>query len=137
MIARLKAYAPLRAINGGRVYDTAPPPPKAGETNVRFKAFTSMGDPDAVPFANDGRRGSEVTLQIDNWAQATDSNADFARSADEMNGHVCDALFGNQVTEPNGWTLHFVWIEGARVTRDPDGVTAHGIVTVVAQLTPD
>lgn len=137
LIATLQENDALTAIGGGRVYDVQPSP----VDYVDRQPFTSMGEPDATPWGNDGYRGSEVTVQVDNWAMADETSVAHVRVASQMNAAVVNALWGPSSISvapdsPAEWIVHHVWIEGTRVLRDPDGVTAHGIVTVVVQLTP-
>lgn len=137
IIAALQGHAPLTAINGGRVYETPPPPPEPGEPRDDVP-FTSLGEPDATPWGNDGYRGSEVSLQIDNWAEATETAPDHMRVAHQMNIATLNAMWTITLSldSPADWVLHKVWIDGTRVERDPDGVTAHGIVNIRANITP-
>lgn len=136
IIAALQANAALRAINKGRVYDVQPPPDEFS----RFAPFTSMGEPDAQPWGNDGYRGCEVNIQIDNWTEASSTGDDHVRVAMQMNAAVVNALWGLSLTvdgaSPAEWIVHHPWIDGTRTVRDPDGVTAHGMVFARVQLTP-
>lgn len=133
--AALIADEAVAAIVGTKIYDT---PPAMDRT--RQMPSISLGPTQPTPFGNDDLRGCSLYMQLDCWAEPTAVAAKPMNVVRALHEAVMAKVFGNQVASPNGWTLHFVWIDPARtqvLPIDPDGKTAHAIVTIRADMTPD
>lgn len=120
VVARLKASAALTALIGGRVYDSVP-------ADAAFP-YVSIGPSQAVADDADCITGFEVTLQLDGWSR--------------MPGFV--EL--RQVAEAVREALHKVDLQltdnalvsiehrQTRELRDPDGLTSHAVIEIVALI---
>lgn len=116
MRQRLGANAVLRSLTGNRIYDRVPDKAKY--------PYVSFGPVEATQWADLGcLDGWEVFPQIDCWSQ----EVGYPECKKIVDG-VLDALGERQ---PIGFVNKFVvWeLRAARVLRDPDGLTSHGIVT--------
>lgn len=112
----------LMALVGGRVFDGVPPE-GAGFPRITF------GSTDAVPMQLECLDVREETLQIDIWT----------RENGELFGAklITDMIFGLLDGADLALATHAVSscvVEQARVFRDRDGLTAHGVVQVSAML---
>ncbi len=114
IVARLKADAAVAALINGRVYDSVP-------ANPVFP-YVTIGPADSNGDDADCIAGLEVAQQIDCWSRATGfpeckKLVDAVRAA--LHGYEPD-LASNAVV--------FFEHRSSRITRDPDGLTSHGIL---------
>lgn len=117
IVARLKAYAPLVALVGGRVYDN--PPEKPTYPHVSIGASDAIdNDADCIP-------GRIETVQIDCWTR----DGGRLRPAKEIADQVKAALHGF-AGELADHALVDMRVELMRAFMDADGLTAHGVVQV-------
>jgi hypothetical protein len=116
---RLVADAGVHAIVADRVLDNRP----AVET---FPCVT-FGPSDVVEDDAECITGRVETIQIDCWAR---SNARI-NAVKPLTDAVKDALHLYHVNPPNS-ALVELRVTAMRVFMDPDGLTAHGVVTVQA-----
>lgn len=116
---RLTIFAAVTAIVGQRIYDNVPEAPDF--------PYISFGASDHYPDDSDCIPCRVETLQIDCWARAQGKK----RPARELADAVKAALHEYEVEFPvNG--LVEMRVTGVQVMGDPDGITAHGIVTLTA-----
>lgn len=122
IVAALKADPVVNSIIAGRVYDGVP-------TNA-VKPYVSFGPFQQLPEHGACLDGGEAFIQLDGWAsgpattQVKALGAAIAFALDEAEL----ALDGQQLVE--------LTIEQVQYLRDPDGITAHAIVTVHAFTEP-
>lgn len=117
--ARLRAYAPIQALVGDKVYSSVP----AGAD----LPYISMADTNARDDDAEGIEAQAIDVTIHVWAGGGDALQDARAIADAVEAalrHYPLPLPVHQLT-----TMDF---RGARVFYDRDGVTAHGVVTFVA-----
>ena len=107
----------------GRIYDAVPV--------SAVKPYLSFGPFDVLPEAADCSQGADITLQIDGWATGPDTVA-----AKRLGAAVAKALHFAELPLDEGQRLVILSIETVRHLRDPDGITAHTVVTVRAQTEP-
>ena len=123
IVAVLKADAAVNAIVGGRIYDGVP--------SNATKPYVSFGPFQLLPEHGDCLDGGEAILQLDGWAtgpstvQVKQLGTAIARALDEA-PLVLDAP--QRCVE--------ISIEQTQYLRDPDGITAHAVVTVHAWTEP-
>lgn len=118
MVTRLKAYAPLTALIGQRVYDSVP-------SSATFP-YVSIGPKQSLPDDADCITGFEIFLQLDAWSRAV-GFPEVERVAEEVRVslHEYDLpLVDNALV-----TLTH---RQTRLLRDPDGLTNHAAVEFVA-----
>ena len=123
IVATLKADPAVAAIVAGRVYDIAPP------QNARAFPDITLGPNDYVPEDMDCIIGREETFQIDCWTKEHGR----LRACRALVDAVKDALHLPDLSLSEN-ALVLMRVELARVIRDPDGITAHGIVQVTASI---
>lgn len=117
--ARLAADPDVSALVTGRVYDNVPAEPEF--------PYISFGPSDHYTDDSDCISSRMETLQIDCWARDHGK----MRPARELADAVKAALHEYEVEFPvNG--LVEMRVTAVRVIGDPDGRTAHGIVTLQA-----
>ena len=112
----LTANTSVMALANG-VYDRVPSDPFGTKT-----AYISFGPEDAQEDDAEGITGIEVTIQIDVWSRAP-GFVECKRLTDL----VRKALHRKSLTLTEN-ALVDVWVFLARVVRDPDGETSHGVV---------
>lgn len=123
IIATLKADAAVASIVGDRVYDV--PPPQGTRT---FPDIT-LGPSDFVPEDMDCIIGREETVQIDCWTEEHGR----LKACRALVDAVKEALHLPDLEMPDN-ALVMMRVELARVFRDADGLTAHGVVQVTASI---
>lgn len=129
VVALLRDDAAVVALVDARIYASA------RDNSGPLEAIT-LGPSDSVPFHRRELKGSSVTLQVDCWAQAGENARDHMKRVRDLQAAVSEAL---HLAEPviTGWHLYApIEVTGARDFEDPDGVTAHGIITIRADLAP-
>lgn len=116
IVAALKAYAPLAALVGSRIYDDVPP-------SATFP-YVSLGPTDEVSDDADCIDASEITVQIDVWSRAIG-----APESLKIAHEVRAALATLSLT-----TNALVSLEhrNTRRLRDPDGLTNHAALDFLA-----
>lgn len=123
IVARLVADARLTALVAGRVYDRAP-------QNVVFP-WVEIGEWQDLPWEDGGCiNGLEYWLTIHVWARSHTA----ASEAKAVNAAIKASLH-NQKFPLVGHTLQSMRVPSARVIKDPDVSTRHGIVSVNAFTT--
>ena len=111
----------VHALVGNRIYDRMP-------ADVDYPCVT-FGPSDYSPEDMEGIKGRYETQQIDCWAM----NHGRLRPAKEIADAVKTALHEYEADAGDS-ALITMNVDAVRVMRDADGITAHGIVTVTANL---
>lgn len=122
IVARLKADAGVAALVAGRVYDTVP-------ANAVFP-YVTIGPVDSVDDDADCITGLLVAQQIDVWSRAVGTP-----EAKKIVDAVRHALHDQEAALPlssNG--MAYFECRNARINRDPDGLTSHGILSFEAGI---
>jgi uncharacterized protein DUF3168 len=107
----------------GRIYDGVPSNP--------VKPYISFGPFQMLPEHGDCLNGGEVFMTLDAWAagpstvQVKDIGAAIAADLDEA-----------PIVLDGGQRLVDISIEQTQYLRDPDGLTAHAVITVHAWTEP-
>lgn len=121
IVAALKSGA-TGALVGGRIYDAVP--------GGAAKPYVSFGPFQLLPEHGDCLDGGEAIVTLDGWAIGPDTvqikQVGSAIAADLDHAEL--ALDGQHLVELS--------IEQTQYMRDPDGITAHAIVTVHAWTEP-
>ncbi len=116
---RLTTYPPLTSLVSQRVYD-APPPVwpgdyvTIGEAQILRRDVTCLG-------------AEEVYLTLHAWSQYSGGFRDVKRIADA----VVEALHDYPLTLPTNRLVSLDHRQ-TRTLRDPDGVTSHSVISLVA-----
>lgn len=120
---RLIANQGVAAIIAGRVYTQAP-------QGVAFPHLV-LGEAQDLPFEDGGCiNGVETYLTLHGWTRSQKA----ASEAILLNAAVKLCLH-NQIFPLSGHVLQSMRVPSARVMRDPDGITWHGVITVHAYTT--
>jgi hypothetical protein len=123
LVAALKADAAVNAIIAGRIYDAVP--------SGAVKPYISFGPFQLLPEHGDCLNGGEAFVTLDGWATGPDTvqvkklGAAVARALD-MTAILLDAP--QRCVEMS--------VEQTQYMRDPDGITAHAVITVHAWTEP-
>lgn len=117
----LVADAGVGAIVGDRIYDHPP-------EDATFP-FLSFGASDYVITDDECIVGREETLQVDCWTRDQGRKRPCRELVDAVKAalHEADGVFTTNA-------LVEIRVTAARVFDDPDGLTAHGVVTVTAMV---
>lgn len=118
MVTRLKAYAPLTALIGARVYDSVP-------SSAAFP-YVSFGPEQTIQDDADCSEGFEIFMQIDAWSRSV-GFPEVKRVAEAVRG----ALHEYELPLIDNALISLVHRQ-TRVFRDPDGLTNHAAVEFVA-----
>lgn len=129
IVATLKATAAVTAIVGQRVYSERAP------QGAAFPYIT-LGDPQTLSFSNKDDEGSSTFIDVHGWVRASATDASFMRRGLTLRAAIVAALDQTRPTIAD-YFVQQIWVTDTRILRDPDGTTAHVIVTVQADLTPD
>lgn len=118
----LVADAGAGALVGDRIYDGVP-------SNNAFP-YVSFGPSQEITDDAECIDGEEHFIQIDVWAR------DQARMGPckDICAAVKAALHEVTLNLPSPYALAFIRVTGTRTMLDPDGITAHGIITVQAAV---
>lgn len=122
LVNTLKADATLLGLVNG-VYDTPPADPWGAK-----KAYITIGPTDVLDDSADCVDGEEHNIQIDVWSRAV--------GAVECK-KICDAVktaLHEVELELTDNALCEIRVPGYRTFRDPDGLTTHGVVSVVVTV---
>ncbi|MEX5600704.1 DUF3168 domain-containing protein [Pseudophaeobacter sp. C1-32P7] len=117
----LLADAGVAALVGDRVYDGAP-------SNREYPCIT-FGPMDSVPDDMECITASSETVQLDIWSREQGRLRPCKEICSAVKKALHDADLGLTVN-----ALVQIRTEGMRVFLDADGRTAHGVVTVMAEL---
>jgi hypothetical protein len=123
IVARLKTDAGVDAIVAGRIYDAVPP--------NAAKPYLSFGPFQLLPEHGDCLDGGEAFVTLDGWANGPDSVA-----IKTLGTAVAKSLDLAPITLEDPQRLVEMSIEQIQYLRDPDGITAHAVITVHAWTEP-
>jgi Protein of unknown function (DUF3168) len=123
LVAALKADAGVNAIIAGRIYDGVPSNP--------VKPYVSLGPFQLLPEHGDCLDGGEAFITLDGWA-AGPSTVDVKR----LGTAIAKALDHAALVLDAPQRLVEMEIDGTQYMRDPDGLTAHAVITVHAWTEP-
>lgn len=129
IVARLKAYAPLVAIIGTRVFDNVPRD-ALGQPTAEFP-YVSLGPEQTILDGWDCQESSEIVIQIDAWSRKV-GFPEVKAIANE----VRRALHDYDLPLAENALVSFEF-DGRRVLRDPDGKTSHAALTFRAVVEHD
>lgn len=118
VVTRMKAYAPLSALIGSRVYDNVP-------ANAVFP-YVSIGPEQILQDDADCIESFEISFQIDAWSQAV-GFPEVKRVAEEVRVSLHEyelPLIDN--------ALITLTHRQTRIFRDPDGLTNHAALEFIA-----
>jgi hypothetical protein len=119
IVAALKADAGVNAIVAGRIYDAVP--------GGAVKPYLSFGPFQMLPEHGSCLDGGETFVTIDGWAAGPDTVA-----VKQLGTAVAKALDLAELTIDTPARLVEMTIEQTQYMRDPDGITAHAVITVHA-----
>lgn len=114
IVARLKADPAVMALVNGRIYDSVP-------QGAAFP-YVTIGPVDSVTDDADCITGLDVAQQIDCWSRAP-GFPECKKIVDAVRASLHDF---DLVLASNA--LAFFEHRTTRITRDPDGLTSHGIL---------
>jgi len=123
IVARLKADAAVNAIIAGRIYDAVP--------DGALKPYVSFGAFQMLPEHGDCLDGGEAFVTLDAWAVGPQTV-----QVKSLGAAVAKALDRAPLTLDAPQRLVEMSIEQTQYMRDPDGLTAHGVITVHAWTEP-
>lgn len=91
----------------------------------------TQGDSQVIPMGQDslGRSRNEVFQTLHIWKEELTLHG-----VKEIMGAIADALRLPRLPAGPNWAIADVQVSSMRALRDPDGKTAHGILSVVAML---
>ena len=118
---RLVANAGVHAIVGDRIYDNAPP-------NATFP-YVSFGPSDVIEDDAECIVGRLETVQIDCWAR-DNARLNPVKALSDAVKAALHQFAGDMTTH----ALVEMRVVAMRHFMDPDGLTAHGVVTVEARI---
>jgi hypothetical protein len=121
VVARLKAAAGVTAIVGNRVYDNVP--------RLATMPYVSIGPSYFTPEDPDGLTLREETLQVDCWSRIDGRRSEIKNLTDAVK-----AALHRHSADMGVHALVSMDVVLVRVIDDPDGITRHGVVQVVAQI---
>jgi Protein of unknown function (DUF3168) len=119
IVAWLKADSGVNAIIAGRIYDAVP--------GGAAKPYLSFGPFQALPEHGDCLDGGEVFITLDGWAAGPDTV-----QVKQLGTAVAKALDLAAITIDTPPRLVELTVEQTQYMRDPDGITAHAVITVHA-----
>jgi hypothetical protein len=123
IVAALKADAAVTAIINGRIYDAVP----GGAT----KPYVSFGPFQLLPEHGDCLDGGEAFVTLDAWAAGPDTV-----QVKQLGTAIARALDLAPIVLDAPQRLVEMSVEQTQYMRDPDGITAHGVITVHAFTEP-
>jgi hypothetical protein len=118
IVARLKADAGVNAIIAGRVYDTVPP--------NATKPYVSFGPFQLLPEHGDCLDGGEAIVTLDGWSNGQNGTVEIK----QLGTAIATALDLAPLALDAPQRLVEMTIEQTQYMRDPDGITAHAVITV-------
>ena len=123
IVARLRADAGVSAIIVDRVYDAVP--------TAAVMPYVSFGSFQVLPEQADCSEGVGVVIQLDGWAKGPDTV-----EVKRLGAAIANSLQWAEMSLDEGQRLVIMSVEALQYMRDPDGITAHAIVTVRGQTEP-
>ena len=123
IVAALKADAGVNALIAGRIYDAVP----GGAT----KPYVSFGPFQLLPEHGDCLFGGEAFVTLDAWAAGPDTV-----QVKQLGTAIARALDLAPIVLDAPQRLVEMSVEQTQYMRDPDGITAHGVITVHAFTEP-
>jgi len=117
--------SPVAPFVEGRIYDRVPPDPP-GSGRARFPYIT-IGEAVTADAGADCVDGEDVTVTLHVWSRAVGSV-----EAKRIGGAVKQALDRAELSIGTGFALVEIQWLGAQYLTDPDGLTTHGTITVLA-----
>lgn len=118
----LVADAAVGALVGDRIYDGVP-------SNAEFP-YVSFGVSQQVTDDMDCIDGEQQYLQIDAWGRSQGRT----RICKDIVAAVKGALHQQDLDLANGHALANLQVESIRVFLDSDGITAHGVISLRADV---
>jgi hypothetical protein len=119
IVAALKADPAVNAIVAGRVYDGVP-------ANA-VKPYVSFGPFQLLPEHADCLNGGEAIIQLDGWAAGPSTV-----QVKQLGAAIANALDFAPLALDLPQQLVELTVEQTQYLRDPDGITAHAVVTLHA-----
>ena len=119
LVAVLKADAGVNAIIAGRIYDAVP--------GGAVKPYLSFGPFQMLPEHGSCLDGCEAFVTLDGWAAGPDTV-----QVKQLGAAVAKALDLAPIVIDNPARLVEMTVEQTQYMRDPDGITAHAVITVHA-----
>jgi hypothetical protein len=123
IVAVLKADASVNAIIAGRIYDAVPGGAK--------KPYVSFGPFQLLPEHGDCLDGGEAIVTLDGWAAGPDTV-----QVKKLGTAIAKALDMAPIVLEQPQRCVEMSIEQTQYMRDPDGLTAHAVITVHAWTEP-
>jgi hypothetical protein len=114
------------ALVGGRIFDGVPP--------QALKPYVSFGPFQLLPEHGDCLDGGEAFMTLDAWSVISGSNGSTVEV--KQIGAAIARDLDRAAFEIDGQRMVELAIEQIQYMRDPDGLTAHGIITVHAFTEP-
>jgi hypothetical protein len=124
IVAALKADAAVNALVAGRIYDGVP-------ANA-VKPYVSFGPFQVLPEQGDCLDGADATIQLDGWSNKQGSTVE----AKQLGAAIAAALDEATLALDLPHKLIDLRLANTRYVREPDGITAHAIVTLRAFTEP-
>lgn len=125
LVAAIKA---LNTAAGARVYDSVPRS-STGAITAAFP-FVSLGEADEVPVDEDCWNRTETIHTINIWSRAPGFP-----ECKTIGGAIRDALHENELSV-SGNVLDRMRVISVNYSRDPDGVTSRGRITLQTDTQP-
>lgn len=119
IVSRLRSYAPLTAFVGKKVYDKPPSDAAA--------PYVAMGDFDIHRADVTGKRSSVIYVTLHAWSVHGGGFMEVKQIADA----VAEALHEYPLSLPTN-RLISIDHRQTHTMRDPDGVTSHAVIELVA-----
>jgi hypothetical protein len=119
LVAVLKADAGVNAIISGRIYDAVP--------GGAVKPYLSFGPFQMLPEHGSCLDGGEAFVTLDGWAAGPDTV-----QVKQLGAAVAKALDLAPIMLDAPPRLVEMTVEQTQYMRDPDGITAHAVITVHA-----
>jgi Protein of unknown function (DUF3168) len=123
LVAVLKNDTDVNAIIAGRIYDAVP--------GNATKPYLSFGPFQLLPEHGDCLDGGEAFLTLDGWAAGPDTV-----QVKKLGAAVAKALDLAAIVLDSPQRCVEMSIEQTQYMRDPDGITAHAVITVHAWTEP-
>lgn len=128
LIAAMKADAGVAALVADRVYDV----PKGTNGQPPLKPYVSLGPFQVLPEDADCSEGVSVVIQIDGW----DDKGPGTTGAKKLGAAIARLLQNAELALGDGQRLVNMVVEQIQYLREPDGITAHAVITVRSQTEP-
>ena len=122
IVAALKAGV-TGPLVGGRIYDAVP--------GGAAKPYVSFGPFQLLPEHGSCLNGGEAFITLDGWAAGPDTV-----QVKSLGAAIATDLDRAELALDNGQRLVDLSIEQSQYMRDPDGLTAHAVITVHAWTEP-